>query len=159
MDELPLQKVLYFEPCVPEIGTAYLLGVACAEGRTVGKERLREIYCDTYELTGADVPQDTSAATRHWELPDYDLRRAMHRAQVLCGTSTRWEAKNSTEWQDNSRDWAWEISHEDTNGMRELDTISQQADLVSAVDSWSVGGEDGRDEVSCRRAPRMRPRY
>ncbi|KAJ3559209.1 hypothetical protein NP233_g11323 [Leucocoprinus birnbaumii] len=145
-DELPLQRVLHFEPCNAEVGTAYLEGLASAEGYTVPRHVLRQIYCDTYELSGADIPRDLSAPTAHCELPQYDLRRAIHRVQMGCTTGGRWEAKNSTECQEGSRDVSWEISHEGVSDrcrdMREMDGISQQADLVSIVDVW--GGRKGR---------------
>ncbi|KAF5363698.1 hypothetical protein D9756_000621 [Leucocoprinus leucothites] len=147
-DELPLQRVLYFEPCAPEIGTAYLQGLARAEGYTVPQETLRRIYCDTYEL---------SAPTVHYELPAYDLRRAIHRVQMGCTTGGRWGTKNSAECQDGSRDVAWEISHEGANdrhrGMWEMDGISQQVDLLSIVDEWVTErvreGSEALGSASC----------
>ncbi|KXN86276.1 Telomere length regulation protein elg1 [Leucoagaricus sp. SymC.cos] len=152
MDELPLQKVLYFEPCAPAIGTAYLQGLAMAEGYTVAREILWQVYCETYELAGTDVPHETSPATGHLELPEYDLRRAIHGVQMGCTTGGRWGAKNSAEYGEGSRDWAWEISHEGANdrcrNMREMDAISQQAELVSYTDGLGVREEWGGEEVS-----------
>lgn len=163
-DELPLQKVLYFGPCDPDIATCYLQGLACAEGYAVPPDSIRKIYSDTYELSGVDDPSETSPATAHIELPDFDLRRAIHNLQVWCTTGGQWEAKNNSDWESDcdilgsSLEWAWDFSHDSddrqvpTNtgddtfrdsktkeergkNIRGIDAISQLEDLVSYLDS------------------------
>jgi hypothetical protein len=97
MDELPLQRVLYFEPVARDVGTAYLQGVACAEGYGVSAEEVMEEYCDTYELEGE--------SSVYSELPEHDLRRGMKGVEMGCRTG-RWGRKSrrcSEEW---GLDWA-----------------------------------------------------
>jgi len=130
VDELPLQKILYFEPCGPEVGAAYLQGLAYAEGYRLPLETLWQIYCDTYELTGADMPQDASAPTAHCELPGYDLRRSIHGVQMECTGKPR-EAKI------------------DVMGCQEGSCRDEVSELMSILDIWS--GQRGGEEVSIKR--------
>jgi hypothetical protein len=60
--ELPLQKILYFEPCPPLVAAAYLQGLCCAEGYIVQQEVLNRVY-------NAIQP---------------DLRRSIQSLQLLC---------------------------------------------------------------------------
>ncbi|KAJ7781236.1 hypothetical protein B0H16DRAFT_1497573 [Mycena metata] len=59
--ELPLQKILEFEPCVPDVAGSYLQGLCCIEGYIVKREVLGKMYAQSY-----------------------DLRRTILRLQLLC---------------------------------------------------------------------------
>ncbi|KAJ7638815.1 hypothetical protein FB45DRAFT_1055047 [Roridomyces roridus] len=59
--ELPLQTILGFEPCQPEVAGSYLQGLCCAEGHVVDRSVLSELY-------GSGC----------------DLRHTIHRLQLLC---------------------------------------------------------------------------
>lgn len=130
VDELPLQKILYFEPCEPEVGAAYLQGLAYAQGYQLPLETLWQIYCDTYELIGADMPQDASAPTAHCELPGYDLRRSIHGVQMECTGEPR-KAKI------------------DVIGYQEGSYQDEINELMSILDVWS--GQRGKEEVDIKR--------
>lgn len=130
VDELPLQKILYFEPCEPEVGAAYLQGLTYAEGYQLPLETLWQIYCDTYELVGADMPQDASAPTAHCELPGFDLRRSIHGVQMECTGKPR-EA---------------EI---DVIGYQEVSDQDEISELMSILDVWS--GQRGGEEITIKR--------
>ena len=131
VDELPLQKILYFEPCGPEVGAAYLQSLADAEGYQLPLETLWQIYCDTYELVGADMPQDASAPTAHCELPEYDLRRSIHGVQMECTGKPR-EAKI------------------DRIGYQEVSYQDEISELMSILDVWS-GQRRGEEVIITRR--------
>ncbi|KAJ7179131.1 P-loop containing nucleoside triphosphate hydrolase protein [Mycena filopes] len=42
--ELPLQKILEFQPCVPDVAGSYLQGLCCLEGYLVKREVLSQMY-------------------------------------------------------------------------------------------------------------------
>ncbi|KAF9451729.1 hypothetical protein P691DRAFT_662682 [Macrolepiota fuliginosa MF-IS2] len=174
-DGLPLQKVLYFEPCAPDVATSYLQGLACAEGYTVPLDHIHELYSDTYQLSGADIPSDTSPSTAHLQLPDFDLRKAIHGLQMKCTTGGRWKSKNNCDWETDeiirsgALEWPWdspddnhselpantkhtslgsETKAEREENIRVLDAISQQEDLISYLDSSVLLPLSQRKEVS-----------
>lgn len=131
MNELPLQKVLYFEPCEPEIGAVYLQG----------------------ELVGADMPQEASALTAHCELPVYDLRRAIHGVQMECTTWRGREAKTDITRHEES-------SHQGAELMSIVDvwTGGEQVSISAAGEDDQDGHvviASDRDEAMARAATRL----
>ncbi|KAJ7771367.1 hypothetical protein DFH07DRAFT_914076 [Mycena maculata] len=59
--ELPLQTILEFEPCPPDVAGSYLQGLCCAEGHIVDRDVLAKMYAR-----------------------GCDLRHIIHRLQLLC---------------------------------------------------------------------------
>lgn len=144
MDVLPLQKVLYFEPCGVDIATSYLQGLARAEGYRIGSESVREVYSDTYRLAGTDIPSDTGPTTAHMELPSFDLRKAIHELQMRCTTTTVGGARKDV-YPDTlgcSVEWPFDVME------RERDICRlEEGDLLSYLDSCVVVPLWGRKEV------------
>lgn len=137
MEELPLQKVLCFEPCDPEVATSYLQALTCAEGYSVSPEFIREVYSDTYELWGADKPSDRNLAAIYGGLPRFDLRRAIHNLQVWSKTGGGGRiGKKNAGWNDMG-DWQCNVGS--------LGLISE---LASYLDSSVQVPVEWRGEVS-----------
>lgn len=169
MDGLPLQKVLYFEPCAANIATSYLQGLARAEGYTIPPEWIRELYSDTYRLAGTDIPSDTGPTTAHVELPDFDLRKAIHHLQMWCTTGSGRKYRNDLDLEmysgilGDSMEWPFDFLY-DTDAEREsaggevigerernihrLGAICLQGDLLSYLDGCVLLPLSGRKEVS-----------
>ncbi|KAJ6599063.1 hypothetical protein DFH09DRAFT_23406 [Mycena vulgaris] len=59
--ELPVQTMLYFQPCPPAVAGSYLQGLCCAEGHIVDRNVLTKMYAQ-----------------------GDDLRHTIHRLQMLC---------------------------------------------------------------------------
>ncbi|KAJ7682798.1 P-loop containing nucleoside triphosphate hydrolase protein [Mycena polygramma] len=60
--ELPLQTILEFQPCLPDVAGSYLQGICCAEGYIVSRDTLSRMYAKG----------------------GCDLRHIIHRLQLLC---------------------------------------------------------------------------
>lgn len=136
-EELPLQKVLSFEPCDPDVATSYLQGLTCAEGYTVSPEYIREVYSDTYELRGADKPSDRNLVAICDGLPRFDLRRATHNLQFWSSTGGGGRITENRAGGDDMGDWQCNIES--------LESISE---LASYLDSSVRLPVEWRREVS-----------
>ncbi|EAU84789.2 hypothetical protein CC1G_00308 [Coprinopsis cinerea okayama7 len=80
--DLPIQKVLNFEPCPPDVAVSYLQSIACAEGRPATREGLMRLL----EMRKASMEDEPG--TRHWLVAQAtcDLRHAINLLQVTLGT-------------------------------------------------------------------------
>ncbi|KAF9568897.1 P-loop containing nucleoside triphosphate hydrolase protein [Agrocybe pediades] len=74
ISELPLQSIIYFEPCPVEVATSYLEALCLAEGYAVERKAVSRLYmypdCDS----GLNDPRP-------------DLRRTINSLQVICSTN------------------------------------------------------------------------
>ena len=82
LEDLPLQSVLYFEPCHPTVAVPYLRGLCAAEGRLVQQDVISGLY-------NIFSPDQSSNAVAGW-----DLRRNINALQVLCATANSIEYAN-----------------------------------------------------------------
>jgi hypothetical protein len=82
--DLPLQKVLVFEPCPPPIAVSYLQGLFCAEGYAINRDVFIEMYGNVYEPPVVDIHNTSDLGVT--DLATYDLRRTIHALQILATT-------------------------------------------------------------------------
>jgi hypothetical protein len=157
--ELPLQIILYFQPCAPSIVASYLQGLCFLEGYQLDRTSLLQLCNSTYQLEPADVPNSFIPPTSNTS-PAPDLRRTINRLQLRCTTTplqsgyiSLWEVEENRI--EDLSDWTWAIPtdrktstgssadqiHTAATGMgteapspREL--AAYYADLISFVDSY-----------------------
>ena len=82
--DLPLQKVLVFEPCPPPIAVSYLQGLFCAEGYAINRDVLLRMYGSVYEPAVVDIHNTSDMGVT--DLATYDLRRTIHTLQIMATT-------------------------------------------------------------------------
>jgi hypothetical protein len=86
--DLPLQSILFFQPCPPPVAASYLQGLCLAEGHLVDQQSLLQLCESTRRLDVFDMP-DSPLNPLTAALPVPDLRRAIHRLQLgISITST-----------------------------------------------------------------------
>ncbi|KAF8165342.1 hypothetical protein B0H34DRAFT_688843 [Crassisporium funariophilum] len=79
LSDLPLQTILKFEPCPPDIATSYLQSLCSAEGYLVDQKYLHHLYTATQSQD-----QWPLVAVSRNDVAAPDLRRTIHTLQVLC---------------------------------------------------------------------------
>lgn len=82
--DLPLQKVLVFEPCPPPIAVSYLQGLFCAEGYAINRDVLLGMYGSGYEPAVVDIHDTSDMGVT--DLATYDIRRTIHTLQIMATT-------------------------------------------------------------------------
>lgn len=125
IEELPLQNILYFEPCSPGIATSYLQGLCMAEGHLVEKEFVSSLYMDP-------IPEQQCSDIFSVEpLPKHDLRRTINALQAVCTTA------NSVEYTDSRSNLSGHVNIQDGP------FLSQGKSLISMKRSESLSFLDG----------------
>ncbi|EDR12860.1 uncharacterized protein LACBIDRAFT_311795 [Laccaria bicolor S238N-H82] len=82
--DLPLQKVLVFEPCPPPIAVSYLQGLFCAEGYAINRDVLLGMYGSVYEPAFVSIHNTSDIGVT--DVATHDLRRTIHSLQVVATT-------------------------------------------------------------------------
>lgn len=83
--ELPLQTVLYFSSCPPDLASSYIKCLALAEGYYFSAKDCGLIVKTQSSPNGVDLSHDLDNAIRQLKPePSTDLRRAINYTQFLC---------------------------------------------------------------------------
>lgn len=85
-EDLPLQEILVFEPCPPELSISYLQGLCLAENRLIDRNSLLGIVASSaHHVDAMDTPDMPLNPLTSWE-PTLDLRKAIHHLQLVSST-------------------------------------------------------------------------
>lgn len=106
MEDLPLQKILSFDPCPIPQAASYLHSICQLEGLTISDEDAFKVYQDTCSLEEVDMP-DSPLHPFTAVSPFPDLRRAINHLQFrkftnyqpqgLVRSSDRWMTEHTLE--------------------------------------------------------------
>ncbi|KAF9221971.1 hypothetical protein BS17DRAFT_796785 [Gyrodon lividus] len=91
--DLPLQKILVFEPCPSPVAATFLQCLSLTEGCLIPREDLMVLYETTHVIDGLDIP-DAPLYPRTEPLPLPDLRRSITQLQMLCAGAARGSASS-----------------------------------------------------------------
>ncbi|KAF8076393.1 hypothetical protein FPV67DRAFT_1471544 [Lyophyllum atratum] len=112
--DLPLQAVLYFQPCPPPLAASYLQGLSSAEGYVLERNSLLQLYGGSApRLDSLDVPDSPTPPTSG-DFPAPDLRRAINCLQFQCSSADS-EIEYTLGWEpaadiiEDLCDWNWSI--------------------------------------------------
>jgi hypothetical protein len=83
--DLPLQSILFFQPCPPPVAASYLQGLCLADGHLVDRNFLLDLCESTRQINSFDMP-DSLLNPLTGTLPVPDLRRAIHHLQLWVST-------------------------------------------------------------------------
>jgi len=79
--DLPLQNILFFQPCSPPVAASYLQCLCLAEGHFVDQSILLQLCESTRHIDAFDMP-DSLLNPLTGYIPVPDLRWAIHRLQL-----------------------------------------------------------------------------
>ncbi|KAF5387832.1 hypothetical protein D9615_000415 [Tricholomella constricta] len=112
--DLPLQAILNFQACPLPLAVSYLQGRCSAEGYTLERNLLSQMYKDSVpKLDPIDNPDITTPGISG-EVPAPDLRRTINRLQFLCSSADS-EIERTSGWEHLSDpvedlcDWDWSL--------------------------------------------------
>lgn len=133
--DLPLQTVLTFEACAPELAASYLQAMCFQEDDyLLNRETLVRLYNNSAPQVGnIDFPDIPHPATRG-DFPSADLRRTMNGLQFLCASA--------------SRNSGWEPDEDREDGIPNRKSADQDAELVSYMETYLKQGPWDTREVS-----------
>ncbi|TFK43527.1 hypothetical protein BDQ12DRAFT_675122 [Crucibulum laeve] len=161
-DDLPLQNILYIQPCQPFVATSYLQRLCSAEGYALERDFLEKVYVKGFRSIATEI---SGCSNRSWldDLPKPDLRQAIHALQFWCSTGERKRAgynlflEANTDSLDDLTDWTWvktsgdmdalcgaipedvEDGHDMKLGtLQDLRTFANHTDFISYMDSHLV---------------------
>ena len=148
--ELPLQKVLVFEPCASPVAATFLQCVSLAEGCLVPHEDLVVLYESTHAIDGLDTP-DAPLYPRTEPLPLPDLRRCITQLQILCA-GTRQGSASEKHQGDEAGGHARRSARAISAGSRDESEwwwqMKRESELMSHVDAELCRTGVGTREVS-----------
>lgn len=78
IDDLPLQSVIQFTPCPADVATSYLQALCSAEGYTINRDVISQLY--EGQLISAPKLQRISPSRAP------DLRRTINELEIRCST-------------------------------------------------------------------------
>jgi hypothetical protein len=158
LEDLPLQDILYFEPCSTPLAVAYLGRLCSEEGHAVDTRQLTEIYERPYDMFALDIinePLNPLAAP----FPFRDLRRAIHQLQFLCTNKPELYHDHDPGWirAEGLADWSRgsllrkRLSNVSVEQQcRTLRTLVMHMDTVSFADSSLVRSIRDQPEVCAK---------
>ncbi|KAG6821276.1 hypothetical protein H0H93_002386 [Arthromyces matolae] len=88
--DLPLQTILSFEPCEPQLAVSYLQAICSHEGPYwINRDALLQLYEDSaHDVESIDMPDIPNPAIPN-DFPVPDLRRTINGLQFLCASASR----------------------------------------------------------------------
>jgi hypothetical protein len=148
--DLPLQTILTFQACPAPVATSYLQGLCYAEGYSVERDSLLELY----ERTDPSV----SASAMFVESQVPDLRRTINCLQFQCltcppsGRMVRCQTDSESSIEDLS-DWSWPHSYPTMDAKFQIPRrpVMDHAELISFVDSQLSGFDTSQVRVDSLR--------
>jgi len=151
--DLPLQSILFFQPCSPPVAASYLQGLCLAESCLFDRNFLLELCESTCQIETFDMP-DSLLNPLSGIFPMPDLRRIIHHLQLWASVARPIEReaaevhtfssceKTRDEYLDNLADWSSVGSNPFVSAnsaemhLRMLRDIFSHTDTLSFIDSY-----------------------
>ena len=135
VQDLALQSIVIFDPCPTPAATSYLQALCLAEGRSLSRQSLAELYESPYDVPSPDLVVRLNTRTEDLAVPD--LRWAINQIQLCCLRGPNLlESTRSRFTLEDLADWAPPSSCEATTEWRqETRSLFQHVEAVSFVNS------------------------
>jgi hypothetical protein len=141
--DLPLQSILFFQPCSPPVAASYLQGLCLAEGCLLDRHFLLELCESTRQIDTFDMP-DSPQNPLTKSLPVPDLKRAIHHLQLWTPIGCAVEPQTAeihafsscTKTRDECLDLAANPTFSASGAEKQMRGVISHAEILSFIDSY-----------------------